>query len=147
MAPTRKRTGLRFEEVAMDMTPMIDMVFLLLIFFMFTATFHDINIDKAVDLANAQAAKPDERPPGTLIINIHKDNEGIYLDGRRYTQDQLLGVLTALRQEDPNQEIVIRGDGRAFHRNLIHVMECCAKAGLLNVKVAVTKEKLKEVSS
>ena len=138
----KRKSPLEFEDVEVDMTPMIDMVFLLLIFFMFTATFHDINIDKAVSLPDAEAAKPDSRKPGTLVVNIHQDDEGVYLNGRRYARDELLGFLKNVYSKDAEHQIVIRGDGRAFHRNLIDVMECCAVAGLLNVRVAVTKERI-----
>ncbi|MEW6355391.1 MAG: biopolymer transporter ExbD [Planctomycetota bacterium] len=142
MAAKRRKSSLQFEDVELDMTPMIDMVFLLLIFFMFTATFHDINIDKEVNLADAEAAKPDSRDPGTLIINIHKDDDGIYLRNRRYTPTELLAFLRTVREENAGHQVVIRGDGRAFHRNLVVVMECCAHAGLMNVRVAVTKERI-----
>ncbi|NOZ23815.1 MAG: biopolymer transporter ExbD [Planctomycetes bacterium] len=139
----KRKSPLQFEDVEVDMTPMIDMVFLLLIFFMFTATFNDINIDKAVSLPDAEAAQPDSRKPGTLVINIHKDDDGIYMNGRHYSRDELLAFLQSIRAKDAEHQIVIRGDGRAFHRNLIHVMECCAMAGMLNVRVAVTKERIK----
>ena len=144
MAGRKKKSPLQFEEVTMDMTPMIDMVFLLLIFFMFTATFNEINIDKAVNLANADSAKPDSRTPGILVINIHKNDEGVYLQCRHYTRGELLAFLQGLRKKSADHQIVIRGDGRAFHRNLVDVMECCARAGLLNVRVAVTKETIKK---
>ena len=131
---------INIEEHKVDMTPMIDMVFLLLTFFMFTAKLVEIDIDRAVGLPNASASRPDNRGPSVMIVNLHKDDDGIYLYNQHYTPDQLVPLLIEGKRRDPNATVVIRGDGRAYHRNLVRVMECCAKAGLLNVKVAVVPE-------
>jgi len=140
----RQTRSSTLEEITLNMTPMIDMVFLLLIFFMFTATFHDIMTDKQVELPNASSALPDDRPAGVFLINIHKDDEGIFIDGRHYDEGALRALLEERAKENPEQIVVIRGDRRAFHRNLIKAMEACAAAGLLNVRIAATKEEFGE---
>lgn len=137
---------INIEDSKIDMTPMIDMVFLLLTFFMFTAKLVEIDSDKAVNLPRADAARPDNRGPSVVILNIHKDDEGVFLNGRHYTPDALVAVLADTMKRDPGSSVVIRGDGRAYHRNLVRVMECCARAGMLNVKVAVHPEPKKAQS-
>jgi len=134
----RERAQL-IEDIAMDMTPMIDMVFLLLIFFMFTATFNQITLDKAVELPEAMSALPDDRPPGSVMLNIHKDDDGIFVDGAKYSQENLVNLLKSRAAANPEQLVIIRGDGRAYHRNLLDALKACAAAGLVDVRIAVTK--------
>jgi len=93
------------EEVQLDMTPMLDVVFILLIFFIVTAVF--------VKEPGIEVERPEtqlqEREKPTLLVAVSANDE-IYVDGDVYELAQLRNVFEQLREENPRAEAMIQGD-------------------------------------
>ena len=121
------------DEPVLNLTPMIDVVFQLLIFFMVATTFLDPEKEIGIDLPEASAgvAAQDEKE---LVINIFADGR-IVLSGRDIPAENLVDELKAAAQADPQTPVTIRGDRLVHHEKVVLVMDACAQAGLLNLAV------------
>ena len=133
--PTRSRQfGLRF-----NITPLIDIVFLLIIFFLVASHFVKSESHEPVDLPVTPGAKSDdEQQPRRVTITV-KENGQMIVNGRTTPIAELSVLLTSLRAEErgAETEIRIRGDRRAKYRHFEPILLECAKVGLVNVKTAV----------
>jgi biopolymer transport protein ExbD len=120
--------------VAIDLTPIIDMVFLLLIFFIIAARFEEEERSLPLKLPQASEAMPLSAKPREFIINI--DAEGRYFVGGRFIDAAALEQ--ALRQAAANnptrQTAVIRADKRCTWQFIVTAMNLCAKAGIRDVR-------------
>ena len=97
----------------LDLTPMIDMVFNLLIFFMAATTFTQIEKDLTVQLPKAWGFQTLSAVPKQIIINIRQDG-ATYVDGRQRTDAELSEVLSSAVKADPGREVLIRVDERSI---------------------------------
>lgn len=132
----------RPEEPGINMTPMIDVVFQLIIFFVTTADMQQKAIDESIRLALAPHAKPvDTRDPREIVIEVDKD--GRISISRTYMSSDYLLTLMRKTVADQGQTVpvVIRADGETHHEAVRQVMDVCTKAGLWKVKFAAVKEK------
>jgi biopolymer transport protein ExbD len=106
------------EDVELDMTPMLDVVFILLIFFIVTAVF--------VKEPGAEIVRPEtvtqERERPTILVAVTSEDE-IYVDGDVYEQNQLRSVLEQLREANPRAEAMIQGDEGAPAGTVLDVQE------------------------
>jgi biopolymer transport protein ExbD len=123
-----------------NLTPLIDCVFLLLIFFMVTTSFHkgsqkdDALFELLLKLPVASAATQTTPFDARLVIGI--DSEGdTYLEGQLVGRAQLHQRLQALASEAPNAHVRVEGDAAASHQQLVHVLDLCQFVGLWNVGV------------
>lgn len=137
---TKSRKGfprrIATEEIGMEMTPMIDIVFLLLIFFMVTATFQRVETDPKVKLPTADAADPDQRVPGTTVVNVRQDGT-ITVNKRVYREADLPALFMQIVSDTPNPIVVVRGDRDSHLATFLRILQACAMAGIENVRVAV----------
>ncbi len=127
-----RRTGRGFAVV--EVTPLIDVIFLLLIFFVVSTTFVRTSAIE-VDLPTAAAsARP---PPGGIEVRVSEA-------GSFVVNGQALGgpvrLVPALRQAhagsaDPQPQLVIAADADARHQDVVHVLDAARKVGLTNVRV------------
>ena len=123
-----KRAVLPEEESSFQMAPMIDMVFLLLIFFMCASTFPELASDRSVELPVASASMVPKNKKNPIIINIHKD--GTILWG--IERIDLLGITDRVLDQlsrNPEERVYIRADKDVLHRSVREVVAACAKAG------------------
>lgn len=128
-----KIRGRRDEEPSLNLTPMIDVVFQLLIFFMVATTFADPEKELGIELPEAvSGAAADDGGP--LVINVFADGR-VVLGGRDLPADDLLPTLRAAAQADPERSVTIRGDRLVHHERIVAVMDACGQAGLLNLAV------------
>lgn len=129
--PKRKKDEDRFEPV-MDMTPMIDCVFLLLIFFMVTTVFKNP--------AQLKMTLPDAYYPVKLDkkqITIELDAEGTTaIDGKQVTIDQFDSYLVNEKQKTGNKSIVIRGDKAAKHGDVLRLMKLAKGVGIETIALS-----------
>lgn len=132
----------RKEELTLNMTPMIDVVFQLIIFFIVTIAQQQKEIEMDLRLAMAPDGKAVERKdPRT--INIDVDNEGrIFIARQRLSLPALRSIMrTAVARHGQTLPVVIRGDMKARHEYIRRVMDICSEAGLWRIKFAAIKEK------
>jgi biopolymer transport protein ExbD len=128
------------DDAVLNITPMIDVVFLLLIFFMVATTFLNPEREIEVDLPNADSAGAVERPPEELVITVRADG-AVFVQGETRDRDGLLALLRAAAQHDPETPVTIRGDRSARHEAVVGVMDACGSAGLFNLSVGTTTDK------
>jgi biopolymer transport protein ExbD len=122
-----------------NMMPLIDVVFLLLIFFLMASRFEQEERDLKVTLPEVAEAQPLAMTQ-ELVVNITPD--GKYVVARQqYDEGQLAALLEQARRKNPQQTVLIRGDGRAAWMYGVRVMGLCNKAKIDNYRVAAIVEK------
>lgn len=128
-----------------DMTPMIDCVFQLLLFFLVASHFEEqsrVSGEGQLDanLPEAAAAMPMTMRPRELIVNINGDGE-FYVGGNLLSEQQLATQLQQAQVDNPgSQSVVIRGDEAADWRFVARVMSLCNQAQIVDYRVAVVPE-------
>ena len=123
------------EESAIDITPMLDIVFIMLIFFIVTATLvKESGID--VNRPDAQTATQQDR--ANILIAI--DSSGaIFIDRRRVEIDSLRANIERLHAENPQGTVVIQADEAASTKQLVAVMDASRQAGVYEVAIATER--------
>src|SRR5437764_11053712 len=117
-----------------NMMPLIDIIFLLLIFFLMAARFEQEEREMKVTLPEVAEAQPLAMTQ-ELVINITP--EGKYVVAQQeYSDEQLAALLLQTRRNNPHQGVLIRGDGRAAWKHGVRVMGLCNKAKIENYRVA-----------
>lgn len=132
----------RAEEPGPNMTPMIDVVFQLIIFFVVTADMQQKSIDESIKLALAPHAKPVEvRDPREVVIEV--DKEGRISIARVYMSPEYLysAMRKTVAEHGQSVPVIIRADGVTRHESVRAVMDACTRAGLWKVKFSAVKEK------
>jgi len=130
------------DESAMNMTPMIDVVFQLIIFFIVTIAQQQNELEMQLRLAMAPDGKAVERKdPRTITIDVDDDGY-VYITRQRMTLPHLRSVLiNAVNRHGQTLPVVIRGDLSARHEYIRRVVDTCSAAGLWRIKFAAIKEK------
>lgn len=115
---------------SLSMTPLIDVVFLLLIFFLVTSRFEKEEREIDIDLPDASQSVPLIEQPSEIVVNL--DGEGrIVIDGRARGLDELEGILRQASVNNPlTQTVLIRSDRRAPVGSFIAVIDVCKELGL-----------------
>ena len=115
--------------VSVEMTPMIDMVFLLLIFFLVATTFHQTEREMQIALPVANSAAPISAMLQELIVNVDVDGK-IIVGGRNVEPDMLRSMVTEAVKVNPEQKVTVRGDRRTAYANIVTVLDICKGAGI-----------------
>ncbi len=118
------------DEGEVDMTPMLDIVFIMLIFFIVTATFLD---ETGVDLTQPPPPPDDINTPPSInpAITVYVDNrDNCAVDGRSTGCDRVILAVERLLAEKPNAAVILRMDEQASHKNLIMLKDGLDQGGL-----------------
>lgn len=119
----RKQT----EEVEVDMSPMIDMVFLLLIFFLVASSIVDEK--KAVEVPVARNSKVPEDTTGRFMVTVTPDGSLWLGPDQTVTLEELKTLLTPRLEADPRLRILIRADKNVKFKVNEELMDACAAVG------------------
>jgi biopolymer transport protein ExbD len=119
----------------LNLTPMIDVVFLLLIFFLVATKFEEQERELNVVLPQASEAMPLTAKPKELFVNI--DREGRYVvNGQQQNDAALLATLQQAAASNPGrQTVIIRADKRCVWQYVVNVMNLCNKARIRDYRV------------
>ncbi len=121
-------------ELVLELTPMIDVVFLLLIFFMLATTFADPEREIDLDLPAAESSLAKDVDREELIINVLSDGS-IRMGDEDLNAEALLSRLIQAARSKTERSVTIRGDRGARHEAIVAVMDACGQAGLRNLAV------------
>ena len=122
------------EEAAVNLMPLIDMVFLLLIFFLVATTFAQEERDLNIQLPGTSQARPISAPPQQLIINIQADGAPVVAT-QKYTYQELAELLAAVARDQPDRQVLLRADERSIHKYFAGVASLCRKVGINEIKI------------
>ena len=122
------------EEPDLNLTPMIDIVFLLIIFFMVGTRFTDLEREFDVQLPSVSAAPPLTSLPDEIVVNIQKSGT-LQVAGKQRSLTELESDLIAARKRYADQTVVVRGDGEGPYQNVADVLAVCRRVGV-GVKLA-----------
>ncbi len=121
-----------------QLAPLVDVLLLLLIFFLLTwnAARNENELD--VKVPKASAAKERSAPIGDVVVNVKADGN-VIVNRRTLTEPDLTTLLKGLVQLNADQAVIIRGDEAGAYKNIVSVLNICSEAGVTNVAFATAK--------
>jgi biopolymer transport protein ExbD len=124
--------GVEEEENEINLTPMLDVVFIMLIFFIVTATFIK---EAGIQIERPDTVTADTQDDASILIAISPNDE-IWIDRKKRDPRAVRSVIAQLHAENPKGSIVIQADEKSTHETLVIVMEAAKGAGVTNVAIA-----------
>ena len=122
------------DELTLNLTPMIDVIFQLLIFFMVATAFLDPERELEVELPEASSGQVVDEPLDEIVINVMRDGR-LLVSGEEVREGALPALLAHAAQRDPETPVTIRGDRLVHHERVVGVMDACGSAGLFNLAI------------
>ena len=132
MRRTNAGMGADEEENEINLTPMLDVVFIMLIFFIVTASFIK---EAGIDVNRPEAPTADKQEDAAILIAISEGDE-IWIDRKVTDPRAVRGTIERLHAENPKGSIVIQADEESTNEILVIVMEAAKQAGVTNVAIA-----------
>lgn len=119
------------EDSQLNLAPMIDVVFLLLIFFMVATTFATLEEQIDLDLPVAESGEAPIEIPDELIVDVDRDGN-LFLAGSAVDEGALANLLQRTARRDPDTPVTVRGDEALNFGRIVAVLDLCRVAGLSN---------------
>ena len=120
------------EEATIDMTPMLDVVFIMLIFFIVTASFVQ---ESGIEVNRPDASTSAAKPRANILIAINDTGE-IWINKRKVEESQVRANIERLHAENPQGTVVVQADEEAKTKTLVAVMDAARAAGVYDVSLA-----------
>lgn len=124
------------EDAKIDITPMLDVVFIMLIFFIVTASFIK---ESGANIVKPDADTAEQRPNATILLAINAKDE-IWLDRRKIDPRAVKANINRLRAENPSGEVVVQADEESTAEKVMEVVEALKEAGIAVPTVATRSE-------
>lgn len=120
------------EEQQIDLTPMLDVVFIMLIFFIVTAQFVK---EPGVDVERPPALSAISKDNANILIGVSSENE-IWMDKKTVEEDALRLTIERMLVDNPDSQVVIQADATSDVRLLAVVKDAAAEAGAIDISVS-----------
>jgi len=120
----------------LNLTPLIDMVFILLIFFVVTSSFVK---ESGIEVSRPTAKSAERQERGNIIISVSKAGE-IWIDRRKVAMNALRANVERLHAENPEGSVIIAADKEALTGILVQALDQARLAGVANVSIAAFSE-------
>lgn len=127
----------RGQRAIINITSLIDVMFLLLIFLMVSSTFKD---QPAINLVLPRSSSAEDAPLTPSILFLTAEGE-IYLDARRYTADDLGPALRQLRASSGEDRLILRADQSSAHGDVVRLIDLVKTSGFTRVSLSARREK------
>jgi biopolymer transport protein ExbD len=119
----------------LNLTSMIDVVFLLIIFFMVGTQFAQIERQYDIDLPTVSAAQPLTSLPDEIVINVRRNGD-IVIKTQTVSLQELRGRLREARRNYADQAVVIRGEGAGEYQHIVNVLAVCHEEDINSISLA-----------
>ncbi|MFW6381474.1 MAG: ExbD/TolR family protein [Bacillota bacterium] len=129
--PTHKK------KTSINIIPMIDVIFFLLVFFMLFTTFQ--SNPQGIDMQLPRAVTVNEQDQQNMIIDVDK-NGNFYYDGERLPLGEIQEIARNRNQENENLAVIINADKEARYKFVVSLMDSLRQEGLYNLALAAEKE-------
>lgn len=133
----RNRQVAAEDEAQIDLTPMLDVVFIMLIFFIVTATFIK---EAGVEVNRPEASTAQPKDNVNILIAINATNE-IWMDKRRIDERAVRANIERLHAENPKGAVVIQADNKSQTETVAAVLDAAREAGVYDVSLATDKKR------
>ena len=128
----RKQRAQTQEDSEVNLTPMLDVVFIMLIFFIVTASFVK---EAGIEVERPKAATAERRERGNILVAITA-NDQIWIDRKEVDPRALRANIERLFSENPQGQVVIQADKGSKNRLLVEVMDAARQAGVESVSIS-----------
>ena len=128
----RHRGRITEEETEINLTPMLDVVFIMLIFFIVTASFVK---EAGIDVNKPGAATAERKERGNILVAITANGQ-VWVDKRPVDIRAVRANIERLHAENPQGSVVIQADKNSKNGLLVQVMDAARLAGVTNVSIA-----------
>jgi biopolymer transport protein ExbD len=125
----------RSRATNLSLTSMLDVIFLLLCFFVTSSVFSQWESEISIRLPEAKTSEQQDRLPGEIIVNLAKDGS-LRVNGTAMTLDDLQGRLKKIAKFYPGQSVIIRADKETQYEQLVSVIDACRGADVWNFSLA-----------
>ena len=123
------------ERSGIQLAPMIDIVFLLLIFFIVLWNYARFETEIDISVPAASAGERPERTIGEIVVNVHQTGT-IVVEGIERSDEELLGMFQDIVEAYPDQAVILRGDKQAAFDHIVRVLNVCQQAKIWNISFA-----------
>ena len=123
------------DETELDMTPMLDIVFIMLIFFIVTTSFVK---ESGITVSTPQADTAAPQESANIFIAITANGE-VWIDRRPVDPRSVRAIVARLHADNPEGSVIIQSDGEASTRMLVEVMDQVRLAGVEGIAIAADK--------
>lgn len=124
------------ELPTLNLTPMIDVVFLLIIFFMAASKFAEVEADIELQLPEVVAAAPLTSAPKQRVVCVERDG-AMQLDGEAISLSEITTRLASAQSEYPELSVVIRGDAACEFQHVAAALAACKDANISELGITV----------
>lgn len=136
------RRNSRGHAATVQMSSLMDVIFLLLCFFVTTSVFSQWETEISITLPTAKSATVPGRMPGEIILNLDKDGT-VSVNGQTLSLAEVTERLTRIARLYPGQPVVIRADKETVYDSLVAVIDACRTADVWNFSLATKDEETK----
>ena len=123
-------------KAEINLTPMLDVVFIMLIFFIVTASFIK---EAGIDVNRPDAPTHEEPDDGNILVAIGATNQ-IWIERRRVDPRAVRANIERLHAENPEGSVIIQADKRSYTETLVGVMDSARQAGVFKVSIAASDD-------
>ncbi len=131
----RRRRNRGDEDDEVNLTPMLDVVFIMLIFFIVTASFVK---EAGIDITRPPAATAERKERGNILVAI-TENDQIWVDRRQVDPRALRANIERLHAENPQGTVIIQADKESKNGLLVKVMDAARLAGVESISIAASE--------
>lgn len=124
------------EDASINMTPMLDVVFIMLIFFIVTASFVK---EAGIEVVKPEAETAVKKERTSLLIAINEHNE-VWIDRRNVDPSSVQPVIEKLYAENPKGAVVVQADKESNAETVMFVLEAARDVGVTDIAVATAEE-------
>ncbi len=124
------------EQPTVNLTPMIDIVFLLIIFFMVGTQFSELERNIRLQVPEVAGAAALTAAPERRVVNVYQDGR-IFLDGESVTLGELTTRLATARSQYNDLGVIVRGDGGGRFQRVAEVLDACKQANIAELGISV----------